>query len=149
MTTVRSIRSLLTDRAFVSVCWVALASVSVSRKFIPWKALLLTPCWWNLNFLSLSGLTRSIELAGRYFPQRPSCLTKALAARALLSFTGRESHLWFGAGRPGAGVFEAHAWLECEGLIVTGGESLERFVPLCYFDEFGLLHSTGKEFPGA
>lgn len=149
MTTVHCIPSLLIDRSYVAVCWWALASISVGRKVFPWKFFLFDSGRWRWTCLSPAGLRRSIELAERYFPRRPNCLTKALAARALLSLTGRESRLWFGAGRPGRGVFEAHAWLECEGLVVTGRESLERFVPLCYFDEFGRLHETGKKFPGA
>lgn len=74
----------------------------------------------------------AVERAGRFIP-RSTCLVRALSAQALLAREGVASTLCFGVGG-GNGQFRAHAWLECAGRVVVGGdEDLSRFAPLPQF----------------
>lgn len=58
-----------------------------------------------------------------------TCLTQALAARALLARFGHSSSIRIGVAPAGGGRFDAHAWVECAGRVVLGGtaESLARY----------------------
>jgi hypothetical protein len=81
----------------------------------------------------------AVRVASRYVP-RATCLTQALTARMLLNWSGVESTLRIGVRRNQK--FEAHAWVECGGRILMGGDekmidsyspmlTLERRVPGC------------------
>ena len=78
---------------------------------------------------SLSGPECALAIARAtvVFP-RARCLARALAASGLLRRAGRASTLHLGAGFDGDRRFEAHAWLECDGLLVTGGDVADRYV---------------------
>jgi len=58
-----------------------------------------------------------------------TCLTQALAAKYQLERSGRNAHLYLGVAKDN-GRFLAHAWLECDGETVLGGEIADRYVPL-------------------
>jgi hypothetical protein len=45
----------------------------------------------------------------------------------MLGRRGRPAAVRFGVQREGGGSIEAHAWLECEGEVLVGGEGLEVF----------------------
>lgn len=66
---------------------------------------------------------------GARLPWRADCLVQALAGRHWLSATGAHSEIQIGVERPENGEFGAHAWLVCEGQIVTGGD-ISRYAPL-------------------
>ncbi len=55
-------------------------------------------------------------------PWRADCLVQALAARRWLARLGHQTTLSLGSRRGAEGQFLAHAWLEWEGLVVTGGD---------------------------
>lgn len=61
---------------------------------------------------------------------RASCLTQALAARALLARRGLPSDLRIGVARSSENGIEGHAWLERNGRIVIGESEPERYKPL-------------------
>lgn len=62
---------------------------------------------------------------------RASCLTQALVAQRLLAEDGLDSDLRIGVARDVEGAFEAHAWLEREGLVLLGEvEGMARFTPV-------------------
>lgn len=67
----------------------------------------------------------------RLFRTRP-CLTQALTARVLLAQRGVQTHLRLGvARRPDDGRLQAHAWLERNGYVLTGGDDgPEHYIPL-------------------
>ena len=68
----------------------------------------------------------AVTTAARYVP-RATCLTQALAAQWLFAWFGRPTLLRIGVAK-GKGEnkdLRAHAWLESEGRVVIGGESLE------------------------
>jgi len=48
-----------------------------------------------------------------------SCLTQALALQFLLARSGRTSRLHIGVAHSSDGKFGAHAWIECEGQLLT------------------------------
>jgi hypothetical protein len=52
-----------------------------------------------------------------------------VAASCLLRRAGRIATLNLGVGYVER-RFEAHAWLECDGIVVTGGDISDRYVPL-------------------
>jgi hypothetical protein len=83
--------------------------------------------WRHLGFGETD--TRwAVRLAARYVPGA-SCLTQAITAQLLLSWSGTESRLHVGVSR--LGKFEAHAWLECNGNILLGGEEeSSRYSPI-------------------
>jgi hypothetical protein len=67
---------------------------------------------------------RALRRAVRVLPDA-SCLARAIAAACLLRREGCDSTLTIGVRFDSAHRFHAHAWLESEGFIVTGG--YERF----------------------
>lgn len=67
----------------------------------------------------------AVTTAARYIP-RATCLTQALAAQWLLAWFGHPTLLRIGVARVNGTSLRAHAWLESEGRVVVGGESLEQ-----------------------
>jgi hypothetical protein len=76
---------------------------------------------------------RAVSRAGRAAPFDASCLVQALATRWILGRSGFDARLRLGAARDPAGAMSAHAWVECEGRVVVGGEN--SLVELTPFDE--------------
>lgn len=68
-------------------------------------------------------LLGAVEAAARrVVPQKP-CLTQALTARIMLARRGaRPTELQIGVARNSDGSLSAHAWLERNGTVLTGGE---------------------------
>ncbi|HEX6973478.1 MAG TPA: lasso peptide biosynthesis B2 protein [Vicinamibacterales bacterium] len=71
----------------------------------------------------------AVARASVLFP-RAQCLARALAAECLLKRAGRASELKIGVGFDEAHVFEAHAWLVSDGVVVTGGGEQPRLKEL-------------------
>lgn len=71
----------------------------------------------------------AMRRAGRVFP-RARCLAHATAAAGLLRRAGHAPTLHVGVGFDDRRRFEAHAWLACDGVIVTGGDEASRYAPL-------------------
>ena len=70
----------------------------------------------------------AIRVAGRSVPGA-RCLAQALAAQVLLSWLGYANRLHIGVALEGQ--FEAHAWVECNGMVVVGGaEEVTRYTPI-------------------
>jgi transglutaminase superfamily protein len=68
---------------------------------------------------------------GRRLPGT-TCLVEALAADAMLRRRGVAPAVRFGARPRGRGATpDAHAWLECDGIVVVGGS-----VPIADYAEF-------------
>ena len=59
-----------------------------------------------------------MRLASCYVP-RATCLVQALAAQVLLSWQGLDSHLRIGVALSADKEFEAHAWVECDGIALN------------------------------
>jgi aryl-alcohol dehydrogenase-like predicted oxidoreductase len=61
---------------------------------------------------------RMVNAAARYGGHRPTCLEKSLALWWLLRQQGTVSSVRIGA-RKVDGKLEAHAWVECEGVVLN------------------------------
>lgn len=59
-----------------------------------------------------------------------TCLVQALAATSLLSRAGRNPRLQLGVANPEDAGFSAHAWVECDGLVIIGAEHRADYRPL-------------------
>lgn len=64
---------------------------------------------------------------------KDSCLIRALTAKKLLNRMGERCTLYMGVRKCGDQAMEAHAWLRCGKLIVTGGESRAGFTVTATF----------------
>ncbi len=71
---------------------------------------------------------RAIARAAAVVPWRADCLVRAEAARHWLARKGHAADIRLGARKTAQGGLDAHAWLLCEGRIVTGGD-IRDYVP--------------------
>jgi len=68
---------------------------------------------------------RMVDAAARNVWRRPTCLEKSLTIWSLLRRRGVASQLRIGARHIG-GKFEAHAWIEHQGVAINEAENLHR-----------------------
>jgi hypothetical protein len=78
--------------------------------------------------ISKARVISAIRVASAFIPGS-TCLTQALAAKYQLERFGLNTQLHFGVAKE-KGRFLAHAWLQCDGEVVIGGEIAPRFTPL-------------------
>lgn len=79
-------------------------------------------------------VNRAINRASRYSFWRTKCFEQALTAKWMLRRRGYRSHLYFGVQKDPAVKLTAHAWLICEGEMVTGGNVASAYQVLgCFF----------------
>jgi hypothetical protein len=74
----------------------------------------------------LSRVVRQLNLASRFVPLC-NCLVRALVAEQLLAESGHTSLLRYGMSGATDSGSTAHAWIECEGRVLVGGD-VSRFV---------------------
>ena len=72
----------------------------------------------------------AVARAANNVPWRSDCFPQTVAARTLLRRRGYRSTIHFGVEREGEDELNAHAWLTCGNMTVTGGSGLERFTEL-------------------
>ena len=78
----------------------------------------------------IADVSRMVCASARLVPGA-TCLTRALAAQALLRYEGLHSTIRIGvAPASDAQRFRAHAWLVCAGTVVVGGDVMADFIPL-------------------
>lgn len=73
---------------------------------------------------------RAVLTASRHVPWQAACLPQALAAKLMLGLRGQGAVFHLGAKLDENGDLAAHAWLTCDGKIVTGGAGLPGYTPL-------------------
>ena len=61
----------------------------------------------------------AVTTASRYVPGA-KCLAQAIVAETLLLQSGFPAHIHVGVTKPGESRLRAHAWVECEGIVVVG-----------------------------
>jgi uncharacterized membrane protein YobD (UPF0266 family) len=84
--------------------------------------------WGGSQHAPVYQLIWAIQTATR-FVSKPTSLTEALAAKALLAQYGYDSRLHVGVLKEG-GIFHAHAWLTQAGDIILGDiENLSEYRP--------------------
>jgi hypothetical protein len=69
----------------------------------------------------------AVRSASRYTPWKSNCFPQAIAAKFLLRQRGIRSTLYLGAAFKARTELEAHAWLRCGSLYVTGGPGHNHF----------------------
>jgi hypothetical protein len=81
--------------------------------------------------VSKARVISAIRVASAFVPGS-TCLTQALAAKYQLERVGLNTQLHFGVAKEN-GRLLAHAWLQCDGEVIIGGEIAPRFAPLRAF----------------
>jgi hypothetical protein len=83
----------------------------------------------DLDAIAAERVAWAVQAAARRVPWRSDCLVQAIAAQRWLARARRPTQLVIGVHKDAAGRFEAHAWLRCGTVTVTGGD-VARFTPL-------------------
>ena len=78
--------------------------------------------------ISKERVISALRAASAFIPGT-TCLTQALAAKYQLERFGLNAQLHFGVAKEN-GRLVAHAWLQCDGETVLGGEISPRYAPL-------------------
>ena len=87
--------------------------------------------------VSVDKIARALSTVPKVVPSA-TCLTQALAAQVMLSRRGHCSELRLGVAKDEEGNLQAHAWVESQGRVVTGGHGAsEGFTPLPPLDGAG------------
>lgn len=90
----------------------------------------ISPCAHTLKPpVSPQQIGGAIASSSRFVPHA-TCLVQALAAQWILRRQNLVSHLHVGIIKQEDGQLAAHAWVECDGIIVVGGGGLERYTPI-------------------
>ena len=72
----------------------------------------------------------AVRAAAGAVPWRADCFPQTIAARMLLKRKGYSSTIHLGVEKAGGGNIAGHAWITCEGRVVTGGEELDRYTEM-------------------
>lgn len=83
----------------------------------------------DIDAVSAGRVAWAVQAAAGRVPWRSDCLVQAIAAQRWLARERRPTQLVIGVHKDAAGRFEAHAWLRCGSVTVTGGD-VARFTPL-------------------
>jgi hypothetical protein len=75
----------------------------------------------------------AVRSASRFTPWKSNCFPQAITAKILLRRKGIASTLYLGAAFKARSELEAHAWLRCGPLYVTGGAGHRHFGTLGIF----------------
>jgi Transglutaminase-like superfamily len=75
------------------------------------------------NTLELTRRSRAILTAASLVPWRADCLPQAMAADRWLRRDGLRPEFHIGVAKDAGGLLQAHAWLTCGGVTVTGGDA--------------------------
>jgi hypothetical protein len=135
----RFLRLRLSDQCLLVEAALLLSLVRLGLRVLSFRTL------WRL-FTRLSGrapsagaalcqadrITWAVSVTSPYVLGVRPCLAQALAAQLLLGRRGLPALLRVGVARVGRGPVHAHAWMETDGRVVTGGprSELERYTPL-------------------
>jgi hypothetical protein len=71
-----------------------------------------------------------VGAAGAHVPWRSDCFPRSIAAHQLLKSHGYASTIHLGVEKAGNGELLGHAWVTCGGIVVTGGEQLDRYAEI-------------------
>jgi hypothetical protein len=122
-----------------------LEAIKLGMRLLPFRTLrhLLTgvadtapPRLRHADHLSVEKIAWAVEAASRHTPGVKTCLTQALAAQVLLARRGHPALLRIGVAKGEQEQFQAHAWVESEGMVVIGGSQFGRYTPLAVIEGF-------------
>ena len=123
------------DKLLLIECAFSLAATRVALALLPYRTVTDIVDFVSARLRSrssqptLSRVAWAVDTASRHVPGVNNCLVRALAARVVLVRRQRDAVLHYGVASSGPDSFEAHAWVECDGVVVVGSTP-ERFTPL-------------------
>ena len=79
--------------------------------------------------IDLARLSWALAAAGPRLPWRADCLLRVMAAERWLRRAGAKPDFFLGVAKSLDGALDAHAWLNCGGVAITGGTGVG-FTPL-------------------
>jgi hypothetical protein len=88
-----------------------------------------TPTPQPLQLARATRISWAIQSAAARVPWRSDCLVQALAAKRWLTREQIPSQLNLGVRVNASNIIEAHAWLRCDNVVVTGG-NIDDYVTL-------------------
>lgn len=90
----------------------------------------------DANAATLHTISTAIMRAGKRSPWRTMCFEQALAAKLMLRRRHCVSTIYFGVHKqPGdTHHLKAHAWLDCNGIRITGGRQVSQFTVVGTFE---------------
>ncbi len=135
-----------------SLRWRAMVLEAMAWLAAAWVAVRLLPFRWITPYLGelvdpgetvapaaaapvrpVLDVSYAIQRARRRLPWESTCLMQAIAGRAMLKRRGFHTILYLGVRLDKQDGFGAHAWLQCEGMVVTGQDVKNSFTPLASF----------------
>jgi hypothetical protein len=128
----RFLRLSRTERTLFLQAAFSIAAVRLALRFLSFERLQALACRWvgrAATPVSSDRIVWAVEAAARHIPAS-SCLSKALAAQALLARHGYASQLMIGVTKDEACRLEAHAWITCQDRVLIGGPETGRYTPL-------------------
>jgi hypothetical protein len=122
------------ERRLLATAWLELVVVAPALAVLPFRLL---REWAEGGSATRSGArppeperaAALVEAAAAHHLLGATCLARALVLCRLLRRRGFPARLCLGTARTGE-LFEAHAWVECDGRPLTAGGSIERFEAL-------------------
>lgn len=122
-------------RAVRALAWLIAASVAV--RFVPFATLTgliarIPASRSPHTALTAAECATAMRRAVRVCPMT-RCLPQAIAGYCLLRRAGRTGMITLGA-RVDGDRLDAHAWLDYDGIRITGRETAERYAPLVHAD---------------
>ena len=88
-----------------------------------------------INYKTRLKIAWAVKSAAYRVPWQAVCLPQAMAAKWMLGFRGQSSKLYLGVkpALQGSRGMSAHAWLQCCGDMITGGDIAEEFANVSHF----------------
>jgi hypothetical protein len=83
----------------------------------------------------IGNISWAVATASRHLPWDCWCLAQALAGKAMLKCRGVPSTLYLGLTKADEAQLQAHAWLRCGELILTGRQGMESYTVVATFAE--------------
>jgi len=122
------------ERRLLTAAWLALAVAPLALALVPFRRLRHwaeggAPSGRRTAASTAERAAALVEAAARHHFVRTTCLARALVLCRLLRRSGGVARVVIGGAR-GAGPFEAHAWVDCDGLALTAGGPIDRFTVL-------------------
>ena len=76
---------------------------------------------------------KAIERSSRHLPWKCACMTQAIAGKFMLTKRHYPGQILMGVDKPEPDKFDAHAWLMCGDLFVTGESDHARYTVVMDF----------------
>lgn len=103
-----------------------------------------TPLEINDNdYNSIKRIAWSVNIVSKYVPWESKCFVQALTAQRLLKRRKIDNTLYLGLNTH-SNKMEAHAWLRCGQILVTGGNNKNGFTQVAKFGSISKLQTLGK-----